>query len=283
LLSEVVTSVAERMNRTLVEIGHAMMKGQSLLEFLWEYAIAHATYLRNRSYTKFLKEITPYQLWYNLKPNVSHLREFSAPVWVVLQGQNIPRKMLLKSKKRAYVGYEDGSKSIKYYNAETRKILTSRNFCFLSNTIQSPPEEIEVAPDSQHEGELGESMLPTGNNSLKRKRGIEEENEQKQISHTHRKRVDYCYLNDPFPDETEEINEIFTVNPLGGDDPKSLAEAKRSPEWDEWEKAVTKELDQLTEMGVWKLVDKPADAILISNRWVFAVLYSPPHCPVGVR
>ena len=91
----------------------------NLPEFLWEYAIANAAYLRNRSYTKFLKMETPYQNWYNTKPNVNHLQEFGAPVWVVLQGQKEPRKMLPKSKQRLYVGFDDGSKSVKYYNAKT--------------------------------------------------------------------------------------------------------------------------------------------------------------------
>lgn len=52
--------VAEQMNRTLVELGHAMIKGQNLPEFLWEYAITHATYLQNRSSTTFLTDLTPY-------------------------------------------------------------------------------------------------------------------------------------------------------------------------------------------------------------------------------
>ena len=34
--------IAERMNRTLVELGQAMLKGQDLPEFLWDFAIAHA-------------------------------------------------------------------------------------------------------------------------------------------------------------------------------------------------------------------------------------------------
>ena len=91
--------VAERMNRTLVELGHAMIKGQDIPEFLWECAIAHAAYLQNRSSTTFLKDSTPYKLWNGIKPNINHLREFSAPVWVLLQGQKIPRKILPKSKK----------------------------------------------------------------------------------------------------------------------------------------------------------------------------------------
>ena len=60
-----------------------------------------------------------------------------------------------------YVGFDDGSKSIKYFNAETRKILTSRNYCFLSNIENDPPEEIVVAPDLPREGELTEGTLPT--------------------------------------------------------------------------------------------------------------------------
>jgi transposase InsO family protein len=39
--------IAERMNRTLVELARAMVDAQKLPEFLWEPAIAHAAYLRN--------------------------------------------------------------------------------------------------------------------------------------------------------------------------------------------------------------------------------------------
>jgi transposase InsO family protein len=258
--------VAERMNRTLVELGRAMMKGQNLPEFLWEYAIANAAYLRNRSYTTFLKSKTPYQMWYNIKPNIEHLREFGAPVWVMLQGQNKPRKMLPKSQRRAYVGYDDGSKSIKYYNAETRKVLNSRNYRFLYVNKESPPEEIEVAPDLPHEGETVDDMLPTGSNSQKRKR-VEEE-EQLPRSNKRAKRVDYRYLNDPFEDEIEEENENQPyIDPL--EVPKSLKEAKGCDEWEQWDAAVKLELDQLVKTGTWTLVEKPEGAVPIKNKWVF--------------
>jgi hypothetical protein len=79
--------IAERINPTLVELGCAMLKGQNLPEFLWNYAIAHAAYLRNRSFTKSLKDQTPYQIWNKTKPNVNHFREFGALVWVLLQSR----------------------------------------------------------------------------------------------------------------------------------------------------------------------------------------------------
>jgi len=93
--------VAERMNRTLVELARAMLTDSKLPEFLWEPAVAHAAYLRNMSYTSSprLGNRTPYQVWYGKRPDVSHLREFGAPVWVLLQGQNVQRKMLPKSQR----------------------------------------------------------------------------------------------------------------------------------------------------------------------------------------
>lgn len=62
--------------------------------------------------------------------------------------------MQTKSHRHTYVGYEDGSKSILYYNAETCQILKSQNYCFLTLPNQYfPPEEIEVTPDLPCEGE----------------------------------------------------------------------------------------------------------------------------------
>ena len=70
--------------------------------------------------------------------------------------------MLPKSKRRIYVGYDDGSNSVKYYNAETRKVLTSRNFRSLQLLIQSP-EPVVITPDIQHEGKSGAGhMLQSG-------------------------------------------------------------------------------------------------------------------------
>ena len=63
--------VAEQMNQTLVELAHTMIRG--LPEFLWEYAVAHSSYLRNRSYTNTLDDKTPYEMKYNIKPDVAHL------------------------------------------------------------------------------------------------------------------------------------------------------------------------------------------------------------------
>jgi len=81
-------------------------------------------------------------------------------------------------------------------------------------------------------------------------------------------------LNDPFPDEEEagiaNIERDHAFAALPDDDCQTLAQARRSPEWPEWERAIQSELAQLQRMGTWKLIDKPHDAIPIANKFVFA-------------
>src|ERR1700683_1181688 len=207
------------MNRTLTELARANLNGQEIPEYLWEYAISHAAYIRNRAYMKPMGTLTPYQGWFNYKPNIAHLREFGAPIWILLQGQKEQCKMLPKSKRRIYVGYNDGSNSVKYYNAETRKVLTSRNFRSLQLPMDpKPPEPIVITPNIPHEGESGAGHMPQSGvtpeagpskpdgPSRKRKRYVEnpEDIDIDQPRRTRGHRPDYRYLSNPFGYEGEE-------------------------------------------------------------------------------
>ena len=65
------------------------------------------------------------------------------------------------------------------------------------------------------------------------------------------------------------MNAEELTNLLEGDlDQPTFKQAKRSAEWPEWERAIQSELAQLHEKGTWKLVEKPKNAIPISNKWV---------------
>ena len=145
----------DQMNRALVGLARTMITAKGLPGFLWEPAIAHAAYVTNRSYARTNEDPTPYEKWNNARPNVSHLREFGAPVWIVPQGQTFRQELLPLAKGRggAFVGYDGTgrSKSVKYYDAETKKVLTSGNFRFMTSQV----EGIIVVPSDTitHEGE----------------------------------------------------------------------------------------------------------------------------------
>jgi len=236
-------SVAERMNHILEELACVMLMGVTLPEFLWELAISHAAYLRNLSYMTALPTATPYQAWHGQKPNVLHLRKFGAPVWILLQGQNVQCKMLPKSQYRAYVGMDEGAKAIKYYNAAMRNVLTLRNYHFLEPSEPSPPEDIVVDMcDDQgehappHEGENKDKSMRKSNAIIPMKRPAEneintrepqkaqgvqvrEDINTREPHKTHEVQINYKYLNDPFLDEEEAgitsvmKEEVFAVIP----------------------------------------------------------------------
>jgi len=259
-----------------------MIAASKLPEFLWEPAVAHAAYVRNMSYTTSLMNSTPYQIWHGRRPNVSHLREFGVPVWVLNQGQNIQHKMLPKLQRRAYVGYDEGSKAIQYYNTATRNVLTSRNYRFLTPSEPSPPEEILVDPEDQgenaplSEGEEEELNIRSGNEKCtsRKRKAVDADLDMHEPRKMRGKQVDYKYLHDPFPDEEEagivtvEKEEAFTVIP-DEENCHTLRKAKDSPEWPKWERAIHAKLEQLERMGTWKLVDKPPGIVPIANKFVF--------------
>jgi len=51
---------------------------------LWAEAVATAVYLKNRSPTKALSDVTPEEAWIGQKPDLRHLRIFGHPVYVFL-------------------------------------------------------------------------------------------------------------------------------------------------------------------------------------------------------
>jgi hypothetical protein len=86
-------------------------------------------------------------------------------VYVLLQGSQKLAKFLPKSKQQIFVDFDDGSKSIKYYNPESRKVLTSQNYQFLTNLSRQSgtPKSIivKLLPAVPCEGEHDDGVTPT--------------------------------------------------------------------------------------------------------------------------
>jgi transposase InsO family protein len=66
--------VAERANRTLVEMARSMLHAQNLKKSLWAEVMVNAAYTRNRCPSKALPSITPEETWSGRKPCISHMR-----------------------------------------------------------------------------------------------------------------------------------------------------------------------------------------------------------------
>ena len=66
--------VAERKNRTIMEVAHAMLCDQGLPKFLWGEASNTTIYIENRCPHFALDSKTPEEVFFSKKPDVSHFR-----------------------------------------------------------------------------------------------------------------------------------------------------------------------------------------------------------------
>ena len=88
-----------------MESARAMLCHASLPTRYWAEAVGTATYLRNRVVTSAIKEgKTPYEKWYERKPDVSHLRVFGCVAYA-----HVPdcsrQKLDKKADKLRFIGY----------------------------------------------------------------------------------------------------------------------------------------------------------------------------------
>jgi len=75
--------VAERYNRTLMDMVRSMLSGAGLKKQFWGEAIQTANYLRNRAPTRALEQnVTPFEAYSGAKPSVEHLRAWGCKCWV---------------------------------------------------------------------------------------------------------------------------------------------------------------------------------------------------------
>ena len=72
-------------------------------------------------------------------------------------------------------------------------------------------------------------------------------------------------------EESEWLEHILAAETAEAEalEPRTLAEAKRRPDWPLWENAIAKELATLKTAGTWRLEEAPPGANVISSKWVF--------------
>lgn len=105
--------VAERKNRTIVEMAKSFLKGKGLPNMFWAEAVATAVYLFNRSPTKAVKKRIPYKAWSGRKAEVSHFRIFGSIAYVHIPSEK-RKEFYDKSEKFLFIGYSNETKGVLY-------------------------------------------------------------------------------------------------------------------------------------------------------------------------
>jgi transposase InsO family protein len=119
--------MAERRNRTIMNMTRCMLKEKNLPHNFWGEAVSTACYVLNRSPTKKLNKV-PEAIWFGHTPSVKHLRVFGCLCYKHVPDQK-REKLDDKSEPMILVGYHTAG-SYKLYNPVNQKITTSRDVTF---------------------------------------------------------------------------------------------------------------------------------------------------------
>jgi hypothetical protein len=119
----------ERRNQTVVGMARSLLKTMGMPGKFWREAVSTAVYLLNRSPTKSIKGMTPYEAWHGRKPSVHHLRTFGCVAHVKKVGPGLTM-LLDRSSQMVFIGYDSRSKAYRFYNPESRKLVVSRDAVF---------------------------------------------------------------------------------------------------------------------------------------------------------
>ena len=123
--------VAERYNRTIVQMIRSMLVWAKLPHSFWGEAAMTANYLRNLLPTAKVNQ-SPEEKWTEQKPDIIHLRTFGCLVHVHIPKEN--RSKLEKlSWQGLFVGYHS-SNQYRIYNPKTSKVGWHTSIKFLENT-----------------------------------------------------------------------------------------------------------------------------------------------------
>lgn len=130
--------VAERRNRTLLDMVRSMMAQANLPIRFWGDALLTSTYILNRVPSKSVST-TPYELWNGRVPSLDHLRPWGSAGYVHNQNHKFG-KLGPRATKMVFIRYPEHSKGYVMFGEQPNSGLTevdTRNVDFLEDEFPS--------------------------------------------------------------------------------------------------------------------------------------------------
>ncbi len=139
--------VAERMNRTILDLVRSMLLSSHLSKDFWAEALATAVYVRNRVSTHTLPSgETSYHRWMRKSPNLAHIRLFCRKCLYILPKVRTSN-LDSRSKPGTIIGYSTQGKGYKNWDAELKSIVVSRDVRFDELHNRKQTSSLEDSPE----------------------------------------------------------------------------------------------------------------------------------------
>ena len=292
--------VSERRNCTIAERIRALLHASGLPKYLWGEAAHHVVWLLNRTTTKAVKGMTPYEAVFGKKPNLKGVREWGEKVWVRVEKGD---KLSGRVRKGHWLGIDEESKGVRVWWPDTKTVGIERNIYYdNSRSLDSrsegedngrvetrtdepfvpkdhfPTDNPEQKTPSETPSAIQTINVPAPNPEPKERR-IRKPSQcvqdilegcAKSSNVTHG--VQLPTMEQEVEGEADCADEYALAAEISETEalePRNLAEAKKRPDWPLWEKAIHEELETLKTAGTWDLVNAPNEANVIGSKWVF--------------
>jgi hypothetical protein len=134
--------VAERKNRTLIEMARTMLDEYKTSDRFWAEAVNTACHAINRLYLHRLLKKTPYELLTGNKPNVSYFRVFRSKCYI-LNKKAKSSKFAPKAMEGFLLGYDLNSREYRVFNKISGCVEISCDVVF-DETNGSQGEQVDL-------------------------------------------------------------------------------------------------------------------------------------------
>jgi len=292
--------VAERRNRTLMDMVRSMMSYSTLPLSLWMEALKTAIHILNRVPSKSVLK-TPYELWTGRKPSVNHLRVWGSPAEAKVFNPNIG-KLDPKTVSCHFIGYPEKSKGYRFYcPGRHTKFVETRHASFLEDQmirgskaareinleekrvfvpipmVQEPYFTLPVVVGSTPVVTTPAAFSPMANlepvpqepnEPIVEEQQPQQEQPQEEMPVAETSGRPQRARKSPIPDDyiVYECEEVQME-----DEPTSFEEAMRSTEASKWQEAMEDELKSMSTNKVWDLEKIPEGAKTVGCKWVYKV------------
>ncbi|CAL8152291.1 unnamed protein product [Prunus armeniaca] len=260
--------VAERKNRTIVEMAKCMMFDKSMpLEF-WAEAVNTAVYILNRCPTEALEKKTPFEACSGKKSGIKHLRVFGTLCYAHVPNQQ-RQKLDLASKRCVFLGYGSCEKGYRLYNLVTGKVIISRDVVFNEDASWdwNAQQECSVSVPltemmSKKEEEINDTTVMQAESLVANDVLLEDNKKESAGIDTGAHDIDHTPL------KYKSLTEVYERCNICIIELETFEEAIKDASW---QKTMETELEMIEKNDTWELVKRPSDKPIVGVKWIYKV------------
>ena len=264
--------VAEHHNRMIGKWIWALLHASGLPKFLWGEAAHHVVWLLNRTTTKAVEGMMPFEAAFGKKPDLKGVREWGEKTYVRVEGGT---KLGGQVKEGHWLGVNDESKGVRIYWPDTKLVTVKRNVYYDNSSACHLEEEMEIGlvkttadspekapvevqnpdttpitkskddnPETEPENKRIRKPSQKVANLLAGKGSWSANNSQTALTPGMQQPTDWTAGAVECEDKYALLAEIGLAEAL---EPRNLGEAKKRPDWPLWEVVIDEELKTLKE------------------------------------